>query len=79
MGRCCSAHLGTCSHETETEDVMTTGNDGLRVVLDLRGGKFWWTLNERGEQHESGRGYSTLHECVEHCELYRRMLKPVAR
>ena len=54
-------------------------NEGLRIVLDLRGGKFWWTLTERGEQHESRRGYSTLHEAVEHAELYRRMLKPMAR
>ena len=35
-------------------------NEGMRIALDLRGGNYWWTLTERGEQHESSRGYTTL-------------------
>jgi hypothetical protein len=34
-------------------------NDGMRIALDLRGGNYWRTLTERGEQHESSRGYTT--------------------
>jgi hypothetical protein len=26
-------------------------NEGMKIALDLRGGNYWWTLTERGEQH----------------------------
>src|SRR5262245_26213392 len=34
----------------------------LRITLDQRGKLFFWSLTERGEQHESFRGYTTLLE-----------------
>jgi len=44
----------------------------LRITLDQRGKLFFWSLTERGEQHESFRGYTTL---LESCrDLYRRLL-----
>ena len=39
---------------------MTNGNDGLRFVFDLRGGKFFWTFTDLGELFESHRGFNSL-------------------
>jgi hypothetical protein len=50
-------------------------NDGLRITLELRGTLYWFAITERGELHDSARGYSTLGEALEHAELHRRLLK----
>jgi hypothetical protein len=50
-------------------------NDGLRIIFELRGTLYWFVITERGEQHESARGFTTLHEALEHAELHRRLFK----
>jgi len=53
---------------------MTQGNDGLRVVLDRRGGRYFWTLHESGELHEGKRGYDTPIEAVNEADQDRRQI-----
>lgn len=36
-----------------------SGNDGLRYIIDRRGGPYYWEFNDLGEQHASQRGYDT--------------------
>ena len=46
-------------------------NDGFRVTIDRRGGRFYWTLNDRGEQHEGKRGYDSIIEAATEANTYR--------
>jgi hypothetical protein len=50
-------------------------NSGLRIILDQRDKLFWFSIHERGELHESARGFATAIEAVEQADLYRRLLK----
>jgi len=50
-------------------------NDGLRIILDLRGNLYFFSIHERGELYESGRGFTTAQECLEQADLHRRLTK----
>ncbi len=50
-------------------------NTGLRIIIELRGNLYWFTITQHGEQHDSGRGYTSTQECLEQAELYRRLLR----
>lgn len=50
-------------------------NDGFRLVIDQRDRFYFFTIHDRGEMHESSKGYSSLLEAVEQADLYRRLAK----
>ena len=40
-------------------------NTGLRVVIDRRDDRYWWTITDLGEQFEANRGYETIVRAAE--------------
>ena len=50
-------------------------NDGFRVVLDRRDGRYWWSFTNTGEEHKGNRGYSTIAEAATEADIYRRQVE----
>jgi hypothetical protein len=46
-------------------------NDGVRIVIDRRGGHYFWTLTEHGEEHKGQRGYATIAEAADDAVVFR--------
>jgi len=49
-------------------------NSGFRLVIELRGGSYFWEVTCGGEQYKSQRGYPTVLESADAAELQRRAI-----
>src|SRR5215467_1625909 len=50
-------------------------NDGLRITIDMRGGKFYWTITDLGFQYDSNRGYDSIVDAAHEAAQYHRQVK----
>ena len=50
-------------------------NDGCRITIDRRDGKYYLTLTLNGDQHTDNRGYMSPGECATAGDDYRRQIE----
>jgi len=51
------------------------GNEGLRITIDMRGGRFYWIITDLGFQYDGSRGFDSIVDAAHDAAQYHRQVK----